>query len=243
MASKTLSVVIPAYNEEKYIASVIDQVLKVPVESLGFKKEVVVVDDGSKDNTYRIANSFPQVKTITQSNQGKGRAVQAGIGHCSGDYVLVQDADLEYEINDYLAMLERLNEAPDSAIYGSRTRGQIERLGKFRLFPGKHPDQGVLPWLAGLMLSLWTFLLYGKWISDTLTAYKIYPTAVLKGFRVKTHGFETDHELTAKLIRSGVAIHEVPIAYSPRTVAEGKKIGFRDAVKAVWTLARFRFVD
>ncbi|MGH8549532.1 MAG: glycosyltransferase family 2 protein, partial [Methylococcales bacterium] len=145
MSSKILSIVIPAYNEEEYIASVIEHVVKVPVESLGFEKEVIVVDDGSKDDTYRIASGFPRVKTITQSNQGKGRAVQAGIAHCSGDYVLVQDADLEYEINDYLPMLQKLNEAPDSAIYGSRILGQIEMRGKLRLFPGKHPRQGVMP--------------------------------------------------------------------------------------------------
>ena len=240
---KILSVIIPAYNEEAYIGDVIQKVIDVPIDLLGYEKEIIVVDDGSSDKTYEISKSFHHVTTLTQANQGKGRAVQNGFQKCTGDYVLVQDADLEYDINDYIPMLKSLNESPTASIYGSRILGQIKFSGNRTLFIGKHPRQGMLPWLAGMLLTFWTFLLYGKWITDTLTAYKIYPAHILRDFTIKTHGFETDHEITGKLIRAGVEIIEVPISYQPRSVKEGKKIAFKDAVKAFVTLFRFRFFE
>jgi hypothetical protein len=108
---------------------------------------------------------------------------------------------------------------------------------------GRHPQQSLGAWLAGCILSLWTLLLYGRWITDTLTAYKLYPAGFLQAARARTHGFETDHELTAKLLRRGFRICEVPIRYIPRGVREGKKIRARDGLIAVWTLLRFRFTD
>ncbi len=147
---------------------------------------------------------------------------------------------MEYDPEDYRPMLQALESGAD-VVYGSRILGQLRR-GR-SLFPGKHPSQGAGSWLAGVILSCWTFLLYGQWISDTLTAYKLYPRAFFKNIAVKTHGFETDHELTAKLMRAGVCIVEVPISYRPRTAAEGKKIKARDGLLAVWTLLRFRFSD
>jgi len=239
----TLSIVIPAYNEAAFIASLLEKILKVPVESLGFEKEVIVVDDGSKDATAEIARGFPQVKVFTQvPNQGKGRAVQRGIRESSGDFVLVQDADLEYDPDDYLPLLRTLGPRAD-AVYGSRTLGQMRENPGLSLTPGRHPEQHFGPWLAGALLTLWTFLLYGKWITDTLTAYKLYPTGPLKAMQVKTNGFETDHEITAKLIKQGLRIVEVPISYFPRGVEAGKKIRPRDGFIAVWTLLRFRFTN
>jgi glycosyltransferase involved in cell wall biosynthesis len=239
----TLSIVIPAYNEAASIASLLEKILKVPVESLGFEKELIVVDDGSKDATAAIARGFPQVKVFTQvPNQGKGRAVQRGIRESSGDFVLVQDADLEYDPDDYLPLLRALGPRADS-VYGSRTLGQARAHPGLSLTPGRHPEQHFGPWLAGALLSLWTLLLYGKWITDTLTAYKLYPAAAVKAMRVKTNGFETDHEITAKLIKQGLRIVEVPISYFPRGVEAGKKIRPRDGFIAVWTLLRFRFTN
>ncbi len=233
---------IPAYNEEKFIGKLLEKIAQVPTERIGYKKEIIVVDDGSKDNTFTVASSYPDVICLKQvPNQGKGRAVQRGIAESTGDYVLVQDADLEYSPDDYVPMLERLD-GENVAVYGSRTLGQIRESGWATMFPGRHPTQGFGPWVAGVVLSVWTFCLYGTWISDTLTAYKLYPARILKGFSVKTRGFETDHEITAKLIRSGVKIREVPIIYNPRSVEEGKKIKPRDGVIAVLTLLRFRFV-
>jgi len=239
---RLVSIVIPAYNEAAYIGNLLRAIAQVDTRPFGFEKEVLVVNDGSTDSTEALAREFAPygVKVFNQvPNQGKGRAVERGIRESSGDYILVQDADLEYDPCDYLPMLARLNNGADS-VYGSRVLGQMRRSG-WSLAPGKHPSQGFGPWFGGVVLSLWTFLLYGRWISDTLTAYKLYPAKLLKTIKVETHGFETDHEITAKLIRLGVRIAEVPISYRPRSVAEGKKIRPRDGLIAVWTLLKFRF--
>ena len=238
-----LSIVIPAYNEEAFIGELLRRIVAVDTESLGFHKEIIVVDDGSKDRTGEAARAFSGVRVFTQRpNQGKGRAVQRGIAESTGDYVLVQDADLEYDPNDYLPLLAALKRGADS-VYGSRVLGQRERQKGLTLFPGRHPEQRFGPWLAGQLLTMWTFLLYGRWITDTLTAYKLYPASVVKSMRVRTHGFETDHEITAKLVRRGCRILEVPIAYLPRSLEAGKKIKARDGFVAVWTLLKYRFVD
>ncbi|HYL73938.1 MAG TPA: glycosyltransferase family 2 protein [Bryobacteraceae bacterium] len=239
---KRLSIVIPAYNEAAYIGDLLRAIAQVDTRALGFEKEVIVVNDGSTDATESIARTFERdgVKCFTQvPNQGKGRAVQRGIRESTGDYILVQDADMEYDPADYLPMLAALGAGADS-IYGSRVLGEFRKSG-WSLTPGKHPAQTVGPWLAGIILSLWTALLYARWITDTLTAYKLYPAQVLKAMKLETRGFETDHEITARLIRAGYKIAEVPISYHPRSLAEGKKIKPRDGLIAVWTLLKFRF--
>ena len=237
-----LSIVIPAYNEAAFIGRLLEQIIAVPTETAGFAKEIIVVNDGSSDKTEEVARGFAAVKCITQvPNQGKGKAVQRGIREASGDYILIQDADLEYDPSDYLALITGLSNA--DVVYGSRILGQRKRQKKIALFPGKHPGQSVGPWLAGWVLSLWTWLMYGRWITDTLTAYKLYPAPAVKRMKLRTSGFETDHEITAKLIRMGLKIGEVPVAYSPRSREEGKKIKAADGVIAVWTLLRFRFAD
>lgn len=235
-----LSIVIPAYNEAKFIGSLLEKIARVPIEASGFDREVIVVDDGSNDGTADIARAFSGVIVHSQSNAGKGAAVQQGVRLSTGDHVLVQDADLEYDPNDYIPMLAALRANPSAAVYGSRTLGQRRTQPAFTLFPGRHPDQSLGPWVANGALSVWTRLLYGTWITDTLTGYKMYPTAFLRSVQVKTRGFETDHELTSKLIRAGRLIVEVPVSYAPRSVAEGKKIGPRDGLIAMWTLLRFR---
>lgn len=239
---KTLSIVIPAYNEEAFLGALLEKIIAVPTEQAGFAKEIIVVDDGSRDRTAEVARAFQNVKVFTQvPNQGKGKAVQRGIGESSGEYILIQDADLEYDPADYLPLLAALSMGADS-IYGSRTLGQFQRTG-WSLFPGRHPQQGVGPWIAGALLTGWTLLLYGTWITDTLTAYKLYPAQFVKSLQLRTSGFETDHEITAKLIRAGKRIVEVPISYYPRSREEGKKIKPSDGLIAVWTLLKYRFQD
>lgn len=238
-----LSIVIPAYNEGAFLGTLLERILKVPTESLGFAKEILVINDGSTDDTEAVARSFPEVKCFTQvPNQGKGRAVQRGIREATGDYILIQDADLEYDPEDYMILLAALRGGAD-VVYGSRWLGQRKQQPGICLLPGKHPQQGIGPWLAGVLLTAWTWLMFGRWITDTLTAYKLYPAAVVKGMKLKTSGFETDHEITAKLIRLKQRIVEVPIAYFPRSREEGKKIRPSDGLTAVWTLLRFRFED
>lgn len=238
---RTLSIVIPAYNEEASIGRLLELLNEVDTERLGWKKETIVVDDGSKDDTFAIASRYPFARVLRQANAGKGRAVQRGIAEATGEYVLVQDADLEYDPQDYIPMLEALEEK--SVVYGSRTLGVFRRGESRSLFPGRHREQELGPYVAGLALSAWTLALYGRAVTDTLTAYKLYPTEELRRLNVKTHGFETDHELTAKFVRRGYKIIEVPIRYRPRSLEEGKKIRMRDGFIAVWTLLRYRISD
>lgn len=239
---RRLSVVIPAYNESAYIGTLLEKIAEVDTGTLGFEKEILVVNDGSTDNTEQIVRGFAStgVRCFNQTpNQGKGRAVRRGILEATGDYILIQDADLEYDPFDYLVILAALSSGADS-VYGSRTLGQLRKNG-WSLTPGRHPNQSFGPWLAGALLSVWTLLLYGRWIGDTLTAYKLYPAAFIKSLKLETSGFETDHEITARLIRAGCKIVEAPIGYEPRSASEGKKIKASDGLIAVWTLLRFRF--
>ncbi len=241
---KKVSIIIPAYNEEAFIGILLKKILEVDLNPLGFTKEIIIVDDASKDKTFEIACSYKDVKTIKQfKNQGKGAAVQRGIKESTGDWILVQDADLEYDPNDYVFLLQTLEKGNYIAVYGSRTLGQIKERGLCCFLPGKHPEQSIGPWCAGIILSILTFILYGHWISDTLTAYKLYPAKVIKEFSIKTCGFETDHEITAKLIRNHTQIKEIPIRYHPRSIENGKKIKPRDALIAIWTLLKYRFID
>ena len=239
---RLLSIVIPAYNEAESIGKLLGIIQFIPTESLGYEKEIIVVDDGSKDKTGEIARSVPGIKVFTQvHNQGKGKAVQRGIRESTGELILIQDADLEYDPNDYLALLSALKPGAD-AVYGSRTLGQFREHG-WSICPGRHPEQGFGPWLAGVLLTLWTAIWYGVWITDTLTAYKLYPAKAVRAMQLRTSGFETDHEITARLVRGGYNIVEVPIAYLPRSVEEGKKIKPSDGFIAVWTLFKFRFAQ
>lgn len=238
---KRLSVIIPAYNEAPSIPELLRRVLAVDTALVGFEKEIILVDDGSTDGTADIARKFEGITVLTKVNGGKGSAVQAGIRVASGDVLLIQDADMEYYPEDYLAMLQALGEDGKTAVYGSRPLGQIVRRGWFVWLPGKHPKQGTGPWLMNLGLCVETLLLFGRIITDNLTAYKLYPAAPLKRHTFVTSGFEGDHEITCLLLRHGYRIVEVPIDYAPRSVEEGKKIRMRDGVIALWTFLRCRF--
>lgn len=240
MSLRTLSIVIPAYNEAAFIDELLRRVRAVDTEAVGFRSEVIVVDDGSKDATAELARKHEGVRVIQQANQGKGAAVQRGIRESTGDFVLVQDADLEYDPRDYLPLLRAIGPDRLVAVYGSRTRGTLRARTWRWPTPGRHPRQGVGPWGMNVVLSLITLATYRRLITDTLTAYKVYPAHVIKAFTIETKGFETDHELTAKLVHAGVEIREVPISYEPRSAEEGKKIRAIDGLIAIRTLLRYR---
>lgn len=239
----TVSIVIPAYNEEAFIAKLLERILQVPTESIGFTKEIIVVDDGSVDATSAQVARFPSARLIRQKNQGKGAAVQRGVREATGDYVLVQDADLEYSPDDYIPMLMALQDRGNVAVYGSRIKGVLRDHGRRWPFPGKKPGQSVGPWVMNRILSMFTLGLYGRWITDMLTGYKIYPRSFLSSITVRTAGFETDHELSAKLFKRNFTVREVPVSYLPRSREEGKKITPLDGLKALYVLLKFRFTD
>ncbi|MFW8745154.1 glycosyltransferase family 2 protein [Mesorhizobium japonicum] len=238
-----LSVVIPAYNEERYIGEVIRQVLALDTVSLGYELEVIVVNDGSSDRTEEIARAYP-VTYVHQENAGKGAAVQHGIRLADGDFILVQDADLEYDIADIIVMLRALNAAADparTAVYGSRVM-RVDDSGRVHRVALKPvAGQSVGPWVANLALSMWVAVLYGRWISDTLTGYKLYPSSFFDAVTVRSTGFEADHEMTAQLIRRGYSIVEVPASYTPRSREEGKKISALDGLVALRVFFSQRF--
>jgi dolichol-phosphate mannosyltransferase len=231
---KTLSVVIPAYNEERFIGTLLDKIKAVDLDALGVSKEVIVIDDCSRDRTAEIAGRVPGVIVLRQpQNRGKGAAVRSGIQRATGDYVIIQDADLEYDPRDYVPMLEALLAKRGDVVYGSRYLNG-------GLFGGKYPAQSWMAYLGGRALSLVAFACTGRYLTDTVTALKLFHRDSLRGLELGTSGFELDHEITAKMLAAGHRIVEVGIRYLPRSRAEGKKIGARDWVIATRTFWTFR---
>jgi len=229
--SRTLSIVIPAYNEARFIGTLLDQIRAVDLAPLGFTKDVIVVDDCSTDSTPDIVRAHADVRLHRMPvNGGKGRAVRAGIALAGGDYLLIQDADLEYDPRDYAPMLEPIVQGRADIVYGSRY------LGRGRPWP----NQSWPAYLGGRSLSLAAWLWTGRYLTDTVTALKLFPRDRLTSLPLETSGFELDHEITARMAARGLRIGEVPIRYYPRSRAEGKKIGLRDWFKANRTFFKYR---
>ena len=240
-APRVLSIVIPAYNEERFLGTLLGQILAVDLGSRGFRPEVIVVDDCSTDRTAEIAGGFAGVRLHRQPrNGGKGAAVRAGIALATGDYLIIQDADLEYDPADYLPMLDALNAGCGDIVYGSRYLKRPDRGWLANLAAGKHPSQGWGAYLGGQSLSVVCRLFTGRYLTDTVTALKLFPRPLLPQLDLQTSGFELDHEITAKVLARGCRIAAVPVRYFPRSREEGKKIGARDWFRAVRTFARFR---
>jgi len=226
----TLSIVIPAYNEERFIGTLLERIAAVDLAPLGLDKEVIVVDDGSRDRTVAIASAAAGVRVHRMPvNGGKGKAVRAGIGLATGDLLIIQDADLEYDPSDYIPMIRALQAGQGDVVYGSRYLGR-----------GRHANQSLAAYLGGRSLSLVALVFTGRYLTDTVTAYKLFRRSDLAGLTLETTGFELDHEITARLLARGLRIVEVPIAYHPRSREEGKKIGLKDWFAAIRTFARFR---
>ena len=230
---KRLSIVIPAYNEERFIGTLLERIRAVDLRPEDFEKEIIVVDDCSKDATVRVVERFPEVIVCRhQRNGGKGRAVRTGIEQATGDYVMIQDADLEYEPRDYVPMIQALSSGKGDVVYGSRyTKG---------LFGSKHPEQSWPAYLGGRSLSVAALVSTGRYLTDTVTALKLFPRSLLNELKLETTGFELDHEITAKVVARNKRIVEVPIRYFPRSREEGKKIGFRDWVTGLQTFWKYR---
>jgi glycosyltransferase involved in cell wall biosynthesis len=225
-----LSIVIPAYNEERFIATLLQQIRDLDLAALGFTKEVIVVDDCSTARTAEIVAEMPDVRLIRQRpNAGKGRAVRAGIAAATGELLIIQDADLEYDPRDYVPMLQALLDGRADVVYGSRYLGR-----------GRHANQSLAAYLGGRSLSLIAWAFTGASLTDTVTAYKLFRREDIAALTLETSGFELDHELTSRMLARGKRIVEVPISYAPRSRDEGKKIGPRDWFIAVRTFWRYR---
>ncbi len=234
---RKISIIIPAFNEEKFLPKLLKKIDKVKINKL-FSKEVIIVDDGSTDRTREISKKFKKIKYIYQKNSGKGRAVQRGIKASNGEIILVQDADLEYDPSEYSKLLNKFVRNKKIAVFGSR----YYKKKIFHFFFNKKKNHGFLQIIFNYSLSLFFFILYGKYISDLLTGFKLYERSFFKKIKVKTNGFETDHELTVKLLKKGYKIYEIPINYFPRSKKDGKKINLFDAFKAVIIMVKLKFL-
>jgi len=228
---KGLSVIVPVFNEVNTIREVIKRVLASPAE-IG---EIIIVDDGSIDGTSLLLKIFEhhqKIKIIThKENFGKGAAVRTGIQNAIGDLLIIQDADLEYDPRDYPRLLQPIQENLAEVVYGSRFLGEARRPIYF--------------WnmVANKILVFATNILYDNILSDMETGYKLFKREVVTGLELKSRGFDFEPEFTAKLLKRGVRIYEVPIRFNPRLYSEGKKIKMKDAFIAMWTLIKYRFID
>jgi glycosyltransferase involved in cell wall biosynthesis len=227
-----LSIVIPVYNEEGTLREILEQVRSVELPDMD--KEILVVDDGSTDASRDIMTEEAERGDLTvlfhEDNRGKGAAVRTAIGQATGDLLVIQDADLEYDPRDYPALVQPIVEERVAVVYGSRFLG---------------PRKAMLFWhmLGNKFLTLTTNILYNTILSDMETCYKCFRADVIKDIPLHSRRFEFEPEVTAKVLKRGHRIFEVPISYYGREYHEGKKITWRDAPLAFWTLIKYRFVD
>ena len=225
---KTLSVLVPVFNEEATLRQVLDRIRAVELP-LGL--EIVVVNDASSDGTSRVLAELddPRIKVCTHpQNQGKGAALRTGLAEVTGDIVLVQDADLEYDPNDWPSLLAPIMEGKTSVVYGSR-------------FSGDNDNMSRLHWIGNKFLTVTTTVLYATKLTDMETCYKCFDRRVLEPIHVVSNRFDFEPEITAKVLRQGYRIYEVPISYQGREADEGKKITWRDGFAALKALVKFRF--
>jgi glycosyltransferase involved in cell wall biosynthesis len=226
-----LSVIVPVYNEARTIAEVVERIRQVDIGAV--EKEIIIADDGSEDGTGRAIEesswrSDPRIQVhASPVNVGKGAAIRLGLQYASGEVILIQDADLELDPNDYGALLAPFVEGGAEVVYGSR-------------FQGTRNEIPVRTRMANRLLTVVTNVLFGARLTDMGTGYKVFRRSALDGIRLRAAGFDFDPEITARLLRAGRRIVEVPIRYSPRSAEDGKKIGVIDGVYALYALIRCR---
>ncbi len=222
-----LSVIIPAYNEQDTIVEAISRVRAAPLE-----KEIIVVDDASTDDTATLVEGLaaPDLKLLRQpENRGKGAAIRRGLEDSTGDIVLIQDADLEYDPADYPKLVAPIESGEATVVYGTRAPE----------FRGMRLPHRIFNWVAALLANL----LYRARITDEATCYKVFRADAIKDIPLKCERFEFCPEVTAKLRKRGIDIHEIPVSYQARSIGAGKKIRWWDGVEALWTLVKYRFRD
>jgi dolichol-phosphate mannosyltransferase len=235
---KKLSIIIPVYNEERTVAKLLKKVLStnLPVEEI----EYIVVDDGSTDKSKSEIEKLKtkKIKLFShKKNLGKGAAVKTSLLHATGDYVVIQDADLEYDPQEIAKLVKSIEEGKAQVVYGTR----LKRLPNFSR--DERTFRFLLHYLGNKFLSLLTSILYFHWVTDMETCYKLFPKKALDGVTLDAKGFELEPEITAKLLKRGYKIFEVPITTNPRTVDEGKKLNtIHDGSRALWTLLKYRFI-
>jgi glycosyltransferase involved in cell wall biosynthesis len=224
-----ISVVMPVFNERDTVAEIIGRVQRA---LQGKESEIVVVDDGSADGTLDVLRAIPHIRLIEHgTNQGKGAALRTGFGSVEGDVVIVQDADLEYDPRDYAKLLEPIEDGRADVVFGSRFLGGPHRVLLFWHYMANK----LLTWLSNIFTNLN--------LTDMETGYKVFRRSVLDKIHIRSDRFNFEPEITAKVAKTRCRVYEVPISYSGRTYDEGKKIGARDGVAALWAIIKFRFVD
>lgn len=237
-----LTILIPVFNEEKTVITVLKKVLSLKIPSVGI--EVIVINDGSSDSTNSLIKEFQKNRGSNflflshKKNSGKGSAVRTGIKKAKGDYIIIQDADLEYNPQDIARLVKEIVDIEKDVIYGTR----LNRLPNLK--NAERTFRFLLHYFGNRMLSVMTSILYGKWITDMETCYKLFPRKIVQNMNLKAKGFEFEPELTAKLFKRNVNYVEVSITAVPRGYSEGKKLNtFRDGFKALVTLIKYRFTD
>jgi glycosyltransferase involved in cell wall biosynthesis len=229
---RKLSVVVPVFNERNTLVEIVRRMRAVELPD-GIEREIIVVDDGSNDGTRDVLNQLGDstVRIVMhESNLGKGAALRTGFAHATGDYVLVQDADLEYDPEDWPKLLNPVLRGKARVVYGSR-------------FTGERRNMLLVHWIGNRFLSMTTNVLYNTTLSDMETCYKLFERDLVGQMKLHSNRFDIEPEITAKVLKRGIRIYEVPISYSGREFDEGKKITWRDGFSALWTLVKYRFRD
>ncbi len=233
MQYKKLSVLIPAFNEEKTILEILRKVAAVDIGPL--EKEIVVIDNNSTDSTAKLAGSLPGVRVLHETRPGKGAALKCGIKGSTGDIVLFQDADLEYDPNDYPAVIDPILRGITEVTNGVRIENRLRESNRFSV--------GILGWLGNMVITLTTNVLYLNFAKEYEGCYKAFNASVLRSVSITTDNFDFDNELVCKLLKRGHHIIDVPIHYYPRGYKEGKKINWRHGLLILWTVIKYRFVE